>query len=85
MLRYAVGAAATGRRHPRYRPVRLNPGEPDRMSTAIAKKLMAEMKLLGIFGAFDDIIASATRDQISYTEFSTRCCKQKPTIDKSVV
>lgn len=55
------------------------------MSTAIAKNLMAEMKLLGIFGAFDDIIASATRDQISYTEFSTRCCKQKPTIDKSVV
>ena len=39
------------------------------MSTAIAKNLMAEMKLLGMFGAFDDIIASATRDQISYTEF----------------
>lgn len=39
------------------------------MSTAIAKNLMAEMKLLVMFGAFDNIIASATRDQISYTEF----------------
>jgi len=39
------------------------------MSTAIAKNLMAEMKLLGMFGAFDHAVASATRDQVSYTEF----------------
>jgi DNA replication protein DnaC len=39
------------------------------MSTAIAKNLMAEMKLLGMFGAFDEAVAAATRDQTSYTEF----------------
>src|SRR3990170_587230 len=39
------------------------------MSTAIAKNLMAEMKLLGMFGAFDETVAAATRDQTSYTEF----------------
>lgn len=39
------------------------------MSTAIAKNLMAEMKLLGMFGAFDETVAAATRDQTGYTEF----------------
>ena len=39
------------------------------MSTAIAKNLMAEMKLLGMFAAFDQTVADATRDQTSYTEF----------------
>lgn len=39
------------------------------MSTAIAKNLMAEMKLLGMFAAFDQGVADATRDQTSYTEF----------------
>jgi DNA replication protein DnaC len=41
----------------------------NRMSTAIAKNLMAEMKLFGMFGAFDQAVASATQDQTSYTEF----------------
>src|SRR5208282_6612306 len=39
------------------------------MSTAIAKNLMAEMKLLGMFAAFDQSVTDATRDQTSYTEF----------------
>ena len=39
------------------------------MSTAIAKNLMAEMKLLGMFAAFDQSVSDATRDQTSYTEF----------------
>ena len=39
------------------------------MSTAIAKNLMAEMKLLGMFAAFDQGVSDATRDQTSYTEF----------------
>jgi len=39
------------------------------MSTAIAKNLMAEMKLLGMMSAFDQALTCATRDQTSYTEF----------------
>ena len=39
------------------------------MSTAVAKNLMAEMKLLGMFAAFDQSVSDATRDQTSYTEF----------------
>ena len=39
------------------------------MSTAIAKNLMAEMKLFGMFAAFDQCAADATRDQTSYSEF----------------
>ena len=39
------------------------------MSTAIAKNLMAEMKLLGMFAAYDQAITDATRDQIGYSEF----------------
>jgi RecG-like helicase len=39
------------------------------MSTAIAKNLMAEMKLLGMFAAFDQSVSDATRDQTSYSEF----------------
>ena len=39
------------------------------MSTAIAKNLMAEMKLLGMMDAFDRTVSDATRDQTSYTEF----------------
>ncbi len=39
------------------------------MSNAVARNMMAEMKLLGMLGALDKVIASATRDQISYTEF----------------
>jgi DNA replication protein DnaC len=38
------------------------------MSTAIAKNLMAEMKLLGMLGAFDKVLNDATRDQSSYSE-----------------
>lgn len=38
------------------------------MSTAIAKNLMAEMKLLGMMSAFDQCVHEATRDQISYTQ-----------------
>jgi len=39
------------------------------MSTAIARNLMAEMKLLGMLNAFERIVSDATRDQLSYTEF----------------
>lgn len=39
------------------------------MSTALAKNLMAEMKLLGMMSAFDQTVSDATRDQTSYTEF----------------
>ena len=39
------------------------------MSNAVARNLMAEMKLLGMLGAFDKVVADATRDQCSYTEF----------------
>jgi hypothetical protein len=39
------------------------------MSTAAARNLMAEMKLLGMFAAFDQTVTNATRDQTSYTEF----------------
>ena len=39
------------------------------MSTAIARNLMAEMKLAGMLAAFDKIVADATRDQVSYSEF----------------
>ena len=38
------------------------------MSTAIAKNLMAEMKLLGMLGAFDKALNDATRDKSSYSE-----------------
>jgi DNA replication protein DnaC len=38
------------------------------MSTAVARNLMADMKLLGVLGAFDQVITEATRDQSSYTE-----------------
>ena len=39
------------------------------MSVAVSKNLMAEMKLLGMLGTFDQAVADATRDQIGYTEF----------------
>jgi DNA replication protein DnaC len=39
------------------------------MSTAIAKNLMAEMKLLGMLGTFEKALSDANRDQISYSEF----------------
>jgi DNA replication protein DnaC len=39
------------------------------MSTAAAKNLMADMKLLGMFAIFDQSVVDATRDQTSYTEF----------------
>jgi hypothetical protein len=38
------------------------------MSTAIAKNLMAEMKLLGMLGAFEQAVTDATRDQSSYSD-----------------
>jgi len=38
------------------------------MSTAIAKNLMAEMKLLGMLAAFDTALSEATRDQTSFSE-----------------
>ena len=38
------------------------------MSTAIAKNLMAEMKLLGMLAAFDTALGEATRDKTSYSE-----------------
>jgi DNA replication protein DnaC len=39
------------------------------MSTAIAKNLMAEMKLLGMLTAFDTVLNEATRDQSAFSEF----------------
>ncbi|MEY4763210.1 MAG: hypothetical protein RLZZ200_3067 [Pseudomonadota bacterium] len=39
------------------------------MSTAVARNLMAEMQLSGMLGAFERVLADATRDQIAYTEF----------------
>lgn len=39
------------------------------MSTAIAKNLMAEMKLLGMMDSFDQALHAATRDQASHSEF----------------
>lgn len=39
------------------------------MSTAVARNLMADMKLLGMLAAFDRVVTDATRDQVSYTEF----------------
>jgi DNA replication protein DnaC len=39
------------------------------MSTAIARNLMAEMKLLGMFAAYDQAVTDATRDQAGYSEF----------------
>jgi DNA replication protein DnaC len=38
------------------------------MSTAIARNLMAEMKLLGMLSAFDKAVAEATESKASYTE-----------------
>ena len=38
------------------------------MSIAVAKNLMAEMKLLGMLSAFDKVVADATRDLSSYSE-----------------
>jgi DNA replication protein DnaC len=40
------------------------------MSTAIAKNLMAEMKLLGMLAAFDTVLNEATRDQSAFSEFT---------------
>ncbi|HVY81191.1 MAG TPA: IS21-like element helper ATPase IstB [Steroidobacteraceae bacterium] len=39
------------------------------MSTAVARNLMAEMKLLGMSNAFDRLVTEATRDQWSCTDF----------------
>ena len=39
------------------------------MSTAVARNLMAEMKLFGMLAALDRIVTDATRDEASYTEF----------------
>jgi len=39
------------------------------MSTAVARNLMAEMKLLGMFESFDRLVTEATRDQWSCTDF----------------
>jgi DNA replication protein DnaC len=39
------------------------------MSTAIAKNLMAEMKLLGMLATFETILNEVTRDQSSFSEF----------------
>ena len=39
------------------------------MSTAVARNLMAEMKLLGMSGAFERLVTEATRDQWSCTDF----------------
>ena len=40
------------------------------MSTAIAKNLMAEMKLFGMSSIFDKAVMDATQQQWSCTEFA---------------
>jgi len=39
------------------------------MSTAVARNLMAEMKLIGMLDAFDRLVTEATREQWSCTDF----------------
>jgi len=39
------------------------------VSAAIARNLMAEMKLVGMLAAFDKTVTDATRDQLGYSEF----------------
>lgn len=39
------------------------------MSTAVARNLMADMKLLGMFDAFERLVTEATRSQWSCTDF----------------
>ena len=39
------------------------------MSTAVARNLMAEMKLLGMIESFDRLVTEATREQWSCTDF----------------
>lgn len=39
------------------------------MSTAVARNLMAEMKLIGMLEAFDRLVTEATREQWSCTDF----------------
>lgn len=65
MLRYAGGAAVSAAQSVNM----TSPQKNNRMSTAIAKNLMAEMKLLGMADAFDRALNAATRDQSGYTEF----------------
>ena len=48
------------------------------MSTAIAKNLMAEMKLFGMFATFDQSVVDATRDQTSYSEFLDTLLQAEP-------
>jgi len=42
------------------------------MSTAVARSLMAQMKLQGMLETFERLLAEATREQIGYTEFADR-------------
>ena len=58
----------SGSRRHHFCSAHLNPGEITIMSVAVSKNLMAEMKLLGMLGTFDQVVADATRDQIGYTE-----------------
>ena len=39
------------------------------MSTAVARNLMADMKLIGMIDAFDRLVTEATREQWSCTDF----------------
>jgi hypothetical protein len=39
------------------------------MSTAVARNLVAEMKLLGMITSFDGLVTEATREQCSCTDF----------------
>jgi hypothetical protein len=48
------------------------------MSTAIAKNLMAEMKRLGMFAAFDQAVTQGTGDRISYLFWTTWECVSSP-------
>lgn len=50
------------------------------MSTAIAKNLMADMKLLGMFDAFDDALASATLEFTLRPAFDRICARSSKSI-----
>ena len=41
---------------------------------------MAEMKLLGMFAAYDQAVTAATRDQTGYSEFLARLMRENRSV-----
>ena len=54
------------------------------MSIAVARILMAEMKLLGMLDAFDRLVIEATREQWSCTDFLDAMLHGRSTSARSV-